>query len=189
MFKKNIKFKNTDGVEVQKDFYFNLSRAEIYKMEISAEGNSLQNYFQRIQEEENGAKVWEIFEDLVSKSVGIRSVDGLQFKKSKEISEAFMQTDAFSELLVEMFQNPDAAAEFWNKTADIASVQADVDAKLAAQQNMQGFKKKEAPVKEAGELDISEPTETPVATNPSPEVLAQFQAWQAAQNAEQNVPQ
>ena len=55
-----------------------------------------------------------VIEDLVRRSYGQRSEDGRRFVKSKEMTEEFMQTEAYSVLFEELTTNPDAGSAFMN---------------------------------------------------------------------------
>ena len=58
--------------------------------------------------------MYEHFEDLILRSYGKKSLDGKQFEKSPEMSIAFQQTEAYSELVVELLSDANAAAAFVN---------------------------------------------------------------------------
>ena len=53
-----------------------------------------------------------IFKDLVLKSYGEKSPDGKRFIKTKELTEAFSQTEAYSEIFMELATNDKVASEF-----------------------------------------------------------------------------
>ena len=55
-----------------------------------------------------------VYTDIVTKSYGEKSPDGKRFIKSKELTEAFMQTEAFSDFFVEISTNAKAASTFVN---------------------------------------------------------------------------
>lgn len=113
MLKKTIKYVDLNGVERTEDFYFNLSKPEIVKMQSSVKGG-YDVRLKGIANELDGAAIMEFFEDLIRKSYGEKSEDGRRFKKSDEISEAFMQTPAYEVLFEELVTNDDAAAKFVN---------------------------------------------------------------------------
>ena len=48
------------------------------------------------------------------KAYGEKSPDGKRFIKSPELSEAFSQTEAYSELFMELASDSDAASKFVN---------------------------------------------------------------------------
>ena len=55
-----------------------------------------------------------IFKELILKAYGEKSADGKRFVKSKELSDGFAQTEAYSELFMELALDADKAAAFIN---------------------------------------------------------------------------
>ena len=53
-----------------------------------------------------------IYRDILLKAYGIKSEDGRRFIKSEEISKEFSQTEAFSELFMELALDQEASKEF-----------------------------------------------------------------------------
>lgn len=111
MLKKTITYTDYNGVERTEDFYFNLSKAEIAEMELSTEGGFAE-MIQRIVNAKDAAAIVDIFKKMILKAYGIKSDDGKRFMKSKDISEAFSQTEAYSQLFIELSTNADAGAAF-----------------------------------------------------------------------------
>lgn len=113
MLKKTIKYTDYDGNEREEDFYFNLSKAEVTEMELSKEGG-LSEYIKRIVAAQDAPSLIELFKELICKSYGEKSLDGKRFVKNKELTEAFTQTEAYSELFVELASNAEEATKFVN---------------------------------------------------------------------------
>ena len=113
MLKKTIKYTNYNGVELTEDFYFNLTKAEIMEMELGTSGG-LAEMINRIVAAQDAPAIITVFKDLILKAYGEKSADGKYFRKSKEISEAFAQTEAYSILFMELATDADAAAKFIN---------------------------------------------------------------------------
>lgn len=111
MLKKTITYTDYNGVERTEDFYFNLSKAEIAEMELSTDGGFAE-MIQRIVNAKDAAAIVDIFKKMILKAYGIKSDDGKRFMKSKDISEAFSQTEAYSQLFIELSTNADAGAAF-----------------------------------------------------------------------------
>ena len=106
-------YKDYNDNERTEDFYFNLSEAEAMEMELSASGG-LTETIRRIVAAQDAPSIIKIFKDLILRAYGEKSLDGKRFIKSEEISTAFSQTEAYSELFMELATNADAAAEFVN---------------------------------------------------------------------------
>lgn len=113
MIKETIKYTDYNGNELVEDFYFNLSKSEIAEMELSYP-NGLADHITKITQSNNGAEIIKLFKELILSSYGRKSDDGKRFIKSYEESNAFSQTEAYSELFMKLATNADAAAEFVN---------------------------------------------------------------------------
>lgn len=113
MLKKTIKYTDYDGNEREETFYFNLSKAEVAEMELSVDGG-LVKQIEKIVEEQDGKGIIEMFKDIILRSYGEKSPDGKRFIKSKELRDAFSQTEAYSELFMELATDAEAAAAFVN---------------------------------------------------------------------------
>ena len=113
MLKKTIKYVDYNGETREEDFYFNLSRAEVTEMELSKEGG-MSEYIKKISATQNGPELIKLFKEIIMKSYGEKSLDGKRFIKNQELTEAFIQTEAYSELFVELASNADEAVKFIN---------------------------------------------------------------------------
>lgn len=113
MLRKTITYKDYNGKECKEDFYFNLNKAEVTEMELSKQGG-LSTYLRAIVDANDQPTMVQTFKEIILKSYGEKSEDGKRFKKSEEISTAFMQTEAYNELFMELLTNADAAIAFMN---------------------------------------------------------------------------
>ena len=113
MLKKTITYTDYNGSERTEDFYFNLSKAEIMEMELSTTGG-LAEMIQKIVSAQDSPAIVKIFKELLLKAYGEKSPDGKRFIKSDKISEAFSQTEAYSQLFMELATDAEAAANFVN---------------------------------------------------------------------------
>jgi hypothetical protein len=111
MIKETITYVDYNGLERTEDFYFNLSKAEVMEMELSTAGG-LAEMLQRIVDSKDAPALIKIFKEIVLKAYGEKSADGRRFQKSPEISEAFSQTEAYSELFMKLATNDEEAARF-----------------------------------------------------------------------------
>ena len=111
MLKKTISYEDFNGVEVKEDFYFKLTKAELMEMEATTPGG-MSNLIQRVVDSQDGPTIFKIFKELIMKSYGVKSDDGKRHIKSRELSEAFIQTEAYSNLLMELLEDSEAAANF-----------------------------------------------------------------------------
>lgn len=111
MLKKTITYKDLDGNDVTEDFYFNLSKAEIAEMELGERGG-FSAYLNKIVSEEDTGEIIRTFKMIIANALGRRSEDGKRFLKSEEINDDFFQSDAYSQLFMELITDATAAAEF-----------------------------------------------------------------------------
>ena len=113
MIKKTITYKDYNQVDRTEDFYFNLSKAEVMEMEMSTSGG-LAEMITRIVAAQDQPAIIKIFKDLILKAYGEKSPDGKRFIKSDELSIAFSQTEAYSQLFMELATDAEAASAFVN---------------------------------------------------------------------------
>ena len=131
MIKKTITYVDYNDQERTEDFYFNLTQAEIVEWHTDTPGG-LADYVRKITSEQNHASIVKMFKELVLKSYGEKSPDGRRFMKSEAIAEAFSQTEAYSQIFMELAQSAELAAEFVN---GIASRKAAVRPPVLAKQS------------------------------------------------------
>ena len=113
MLKKTITYTDYNGSERTEDFYFNLTKAEIMEMEMSTTGG-LTEMINRIVAAQDAPAIISIFKELILKAYGVKSPDGKRFVKSKELATEFSQTEAYSQLFMELATNADEASKFVN---------------------------------------------------------------------------
>ena len=113
MLKKTITYIDYNGVERTEDFYFNLSKAEVLELEMGTTGG-LTEMINKIVAAQDTPTLIKIFKDLVLRAYGEKSPDGKRFIKSDEIRDAFSQTEAYSNLFMELATDAEAASKFFN---------------------------------------------------------------------------
>lgn len=113
MLKKTIEYTDYNDVKRKEDFYFNLTKAEIMEMELSTTGG-LAEMIQKIIDTQDTPQIIKLFKELVLKAYGEKSADGKRFIKNDEVRDGFAQTEAYSELFMELATDANAAAAFVN---------------------------------------------------------------------------
>lgn len=116
MLKKTITYTDYDGLERTEEFRFNLTKAELVDMELTTAG-TFSETMKRIIAEKDIIRIAKLFKELLLKSYGVKSDDGKRFIKGQELSEAFSQTEAYSDLYIELLSNPEEAAKFFAEVA------------------------------------------------------------------------
>lgn len=131
MLKKTITYTDYNEVERTEDFYFNLSKAELAEMELSVDGGFAETT-KKIADTKNAPELVKLFKELILKAYGEKSADGRRFMKVDEkgnsLAIGFSQTEAYSQLFMELSQDADAAAKFFTGV-----IPADLGKEVAAQ--------------------------------------------------------
>lgn len=113
MIKKTITYTDYNGNQRTESFWFNLTKAEVTRMEMSVQGG-MAEMIDRIIAAQDAPSLISTFETMIQKSYGVKTPDGRGFVKRPEDLENFMATEAYSELFMELVTNAAAAAEFVN---------------------------------------------------------------------------
>lgn len=113
MLKREITYTDYEGVERKESFYFHLSKSDLVKMLTMTEGDyTLDKVLERLTATQNRKEIMEIFEDLLHRSYGIKSLDGRQFIKNEEEWNKFRYTEAYDQIFMELIGSGKKAAEF-----------------------------------------------------------------------------
>ena len=114
MLCKKIKYEDFEGIEREENFYFNLNEAELVEWLTTSGNYTIDKVLQKLVRSEKVKDIMIMFKDLIYISYGEKSLDGKRFMKSKEIKDAFMESNAYSELFMEIVGDPKKASEFFN---------------------------------------------------------------------------
>ena len=113
MLKLTRTYNDDNGASRTEDFYFNLTQAEVTEMELSVDGG-LVEMINRIVAAKDGKQIIAVFKDVILRAYGEKSPDGKRFIKNQELRDAFAQTEAYSDLFMELATDAEAAARFIN---------------------------------------------------------------------------
>lgn len=111
MLKRTITYPDFDGNMITEDFWFHLSKAEIVEFEASSK-DGMTKILKKAMVNEDQSVIIPITKDIILRSVGEKSLDGKRFIKNQEIRDAFYQTEAYSQLFMELMTDPTAAQAF-----------------------------------------------------------------------------
>lgn len=113
MIKKKVSYIDFNDEQITEDFYFHISKAEFLSQSFEKiDGLSVVENLEKIVQEKDNAKILKYFTGIIEQAYGEKSADGKSFIKDKEKTKAFVGSEAFSELIMEFFQNPDSMIEF-----------------------------------------------------------------------------
>lgn len=133
MLKKEITFMDCDGNERTETFFFNLSKAEVLELEFGYTGG-MTRMIEQLVNTQDIPKIMEIFKKIIMMAYGEKSLDGKRFTKTgpdgRKLAEGFVETDAYSELFMELVSDPKKFADFIS--AVIPSLPDEAKAALAA---------------------------------------------------------
>lgn len=111
MIMKTVNYKDFNGEERTEKFYFHLGKVELAKLDVSKKGG-IKKYIEKIVEENDVEKIVELFIEVIDKAYGVKSEDGKRFIKSQELTEAFIQSAAYDQLVVSVMSEENAAQAF-----------------------------------------------------------------------------
>ena len=128
MLKKTIKLEDFNGIEQSIDCYFHLTESELMDLQMSKQ-EGLDKTLQNIIDTKDNVQIYNYFRDIVQMSYGVKSADGFSFIKDEESTKRFVQSNAYSELLIELCSDADKAADFINgilpkKKTNVSSIPA-----------------------------------------------------------------
>ena len=112
MLKKTITYTDYNGNQRTEDFWFNLNKSELIELGLSKNGG-LGAMLQRIIKEQNGPEIIKVLKEILFKAYGEKSDDGKYFRKSEEISKNFSETEAYNELFMDIFSDPEKSIAFF----------------------------------------------------------------------------
>lgn len=104
MLKQKVQYEDFDGATQVEDLYFNLNRMELIALQSRYGKEDMAAYIDKLVEDKNIEKVYEILNDIVLSAYGLRSEDGKRFIKNETIREEFKQSLAY-EALIEDFHD------------------------------------------------------------------------------------
>lgn len=129
MLKKIINFTDFNDVEQTQTCYFNLTKSELMKMEMRANGG-LADQIKAAIDSNDGNAMLNMFEELILNSYGVKSEDGSKFvkfdKDGHRLADDFKQTAAYDALFDELASSAEAASDFVNGVIP-ASLQAQLN--------------------------------------------------------------
>lgn len=104
MLKQKVKYEDFDGNIQDETLYFNLSRMELVALQGRYGKEDMAKYIDKLIEDKDLEKMYELLNDIVLTAYGVRSEDGKRFIKNEQIREEFVQSLAY-EALIEDFHD------------------------------------------------------------------------------------
>jgi len=111
MITRTFTYEGFDGKMYSDTWYFHLNEAESFKIRArNIEG--MDGMLRTLSRTNDGGEIMDLIDAIILNSVGKRSIDGRQFIKNAEVRDEFRQTEAYSQLFMELISDADKAAEF-----------------------------------------------------------------------------
>jgi hypothetical protein len=111
MLKHTITYEDVHGDEITEDFYFNINEAEMIELEVEHK-EGMYAWLDRIVKSEDRKTLVSEFKKIILAAYGVKSEDGKRFIKNDEVREAFVQTDAYSKLFMQLATDAEFGATF-----------------------------------------------------------------------------
>lgn len=111
MYVEKITYTDFNGTERTEELYFNLSRADVIKLERSHPGGFLDAITDALKNNDNVA-IFDMLQEIIVSAYGEKSEDGRRFIKSAALAEEFKETAAFDAMLDKFLEQPDLMNTF-----------------------------------------------------------------------------
>jgi hypothetical protein len=159
MLQREFTYKGYDGEMHTDTWLFNLTQADLLKLNMGSFGG-LDDLMKRMIREDRPKELVDMFEALILSAVGEKSPDGRRFIRTQEIRDEFYQTEAYSQLFTELVTNQEKLKAFV-----LAIIPDDVSAKILENEAMEARMDKELKAEESKIKSIA--SATPVVTAPN----------------------
>lgn len=102
MLKEIIKYEDYNGITHEKEYYFNLSKPELGRLEFKYK-KGLEAEMKRMADEDDRSGMMDFLENIIISSYGVKSEDGEEFVKDPDATRKFANSAAYSELYGKLF--------------------------------------------------------------------------------------
>lgn len=111
MFSREFEYTGYDGQPKKDTYWFNLTEAELYEIDLSSI-RGFTGEMTKLLKEERTKEIVDSFKAVILGAVGNVSADGRKFIKNEEIKEDFYRSKAYSQLFVELVSSGEKLAAF-----------------------------------------------------------------------------
>ena len=129
MIAKSVKYTDFNGVERTETFLFNLTKTELNNINFTHHG-TYGEQLKAIADSNDVKLITQLFSEIISRAYGVKSEDGKNFRKSKEILDDFLSSAAYDALMIELLSNEEEAANLFVGMLP-SDMQADVKKEIA----------------------------------------------------------
>lgn len=115
MIKETLTYKDYNGEERTEDRYFHMTKIEWLRFDKKYGG--MKEYIAKAIRDNDEYGILNLLEDLVRTAYGEKSSDGVRFVKSQELLDRFMQTEAYSDMIIGFLTDTEKGIAFFNRLA------------------------------------------------------------------------
>jgi hypothetical protein len=144
MLTQTISFEDFNGTRQTRDFHFHMTKADIAEFMLG-KSKDFPAYMDELVKQENIGEIIQVYKALVRASIGKKSDDGVQFVKTSEFTDTFMNSNAYSDFFMDMMTDTKKMVEFFKGVMpkDLAEAYAkQVDKPQPRNNNQTGAKRK-----------------------------------------------
>lgn len=105
MFKQTVTYEDFDGNMREEECMFSLKQTELIELDKNYYGG-IQGELSRIAASQNRSGMVAILQDIVLAAYGQKSMDGRRFMKDPEATQAFKESIAFDEVVMDIVSDP-----------------------------------------------------------------------------------
>lgn len=190
MIKQTIQYTDYNGTDRDIDVYFHLNEAEIIDMQANSP-RGIEKELEEAVKSNDVATVLNFITNLVHKSYGVKSDDGIHFEKSPELLQKFINSAYYSEFLFDLIENNAQKGEaFFNgimpkkllqRAAAEAAVQQGAPAPApSARERLDEIREsKRTQVEQPRVVQVEDPAPTAAPAAQAPNEDAEYLAWKA----------
>lgn len=112
MIKQTRTYQDANGATRTEDLYFNLNEIEMVRLVAKLGVEDLKEYVKVLSDNGNLKDMIAFLEEMILSSYGTKSDDGKSFVKDAAKTKAFEQSQAYSDMFVELLNEPAKAMAF-----------------------------------------------------------------------------
>ncbi len=114
MIKQTVTYIDYDGTQRTEDKYFHMTKRELIKWETESGSGGMDKFIEKIIETEDRKTLIEMFDDLILRAYGEKSIDGRSFVKTPELRKEFEDSACYDQLFMDLIQDTDKLTTFVN---------------------------------------------------------------------------
>lgn len=115
MIKETLTYTDFNGEKRTEDHFFHMSKLEWLRFDKKYGG--LKEFIQKAVRDNDEYGVLNMLEELIQTSYGEKSSDGIRFIKSPELTQRFIETEGYSDMVIGFLTDTQKGIAFFNRLA------------------------------------------------------------------------